>query len=233
VADRTPLLLLHGALGSRAQLAPVAAALESRFAPYAFDFMGHGAAGLTGPLTMERLVEQAADYVRTHGLAPVPIVGYSMGGYVALQLAATQPELVRAVATLGTKLAWDPGVAVQVGARMNEETIAAKVPKLAAALQLEHTGIGWERLCRETRDMLATLGERPLLTRESFAGIAQPVRLMLGDRDDTVTLEETASVYHLLPAGQLEVLPRTGHPLVKVDVERLATSLTAFFGSAN
>lgn len=228
MAERTPLLLLHGALGSRAQLGPLASVLESRFATYALDFMGHGTADLTDPLTMERLVDQAADYVRTHGLAPVAIFGYSMGGYVALQLASSQPELVRAVATLGTKLHWDPGVAVQVGAKMNEETIAQKVPKLAAALQLEHTGIGWERLCRESRDMLATLGERPLLTRESFAGIAQPVRLMVGDRDDTVTLEETAATYALLPQGQLEVLPRTGHPLARVDVERLASSLGSF-----
>ena len=88
MADRTPVVLLHGALGSRSQFAPLASALESRCAPHAFDFLGHGGSTLTGPLTVERLVEQTADYVRTHGLAPVALFGYSLGGYVALQLAA-------------------------------------------------------------------------------------------------------------------------------------------------
>ena len=54
---------------------------------------------------MERLVDQAADYIRTHGLAPAAMFGYSMGGYVALQLAATRPELVRAVAQVHEILA--------------------------------------------------------------------------------------------------------------------------------
>jgi hypothetical protein len=54
---RPRLLLLHGALGSRAQVMRVAGVLESRFDVQAFDFMGHGEAPLTGTLAMERLVE--------------------------------------------------------------------------------------------------------------------------------------------------------------------------------
>jgi len=228
MADRTPVVLLHGALGSRSQFAPLASALESRCAPHAFDFLGHGGSTLTGPLTVERLVEQTADYVRTHGLAPVALFGYSLGGYVALQLAATQPELVRAVATLGTKLEWEPKVAERMVGLMDPAAMAARVPKFAAALQLAHSAMGWERVCAETRDMLTSLGERPLLTRGAYAGIAQPVRLMIGDRDDTLTLEETVAAYGLLPRGELEVLPATGHPIARVDVERLSTSLASF-----
>ena len=227
MAGRTPVLLLHGALGSAAQLAPFAAAMSPWSDAHAIDFIGHGPATLTGPLQMERLVEQVADHVTANGLAPASLFGYSMGGYVALVLAATRPELVRAVATLGTKLEWNPAVAMEITARLDAGTIVQKLPKFAAALQATHTGIGWERLCAETRDMLTSLGERPLLTRELLAGIAQPVRLMLGDRDDTVTLAETAGVYGTLPAGELEVLPGTRHAIDRVDVERLAASLSS------
>ena len=228
-ADKPTLLLLHGALGSAAQLAPLAATLGARFRVQALDFMGHGPASLTGGLTMERLVEQVGDQIRTHGLAPAAIFGYSMGGYVALALAARNPELVRAVATLGTKLEWDLSVGAQVAAKFSAATIAEKLPRFAAALQLVHTGIGWERLCAESSDMLTRLGERPLLSRELLAGIAQPTRLMMGDRDDTMSLEETANAYRLLPAGQLEVLPSTRHGIERVDIERLSSSLTSFF----
>lgn len=230
-AERPPVVLLHGALGSKAQMARLAGALEPRLAPFAFDFLGHGASVLTGPLTMERLVDQLADAVRAHGLGPVRLFGYSMGGYVALQLAATHPELVHSVATLATKLLWTPEVAARLAGMADEQAIAAKLPKFAAALQLEHTGTGWERLCRETREMFTTLGDRPLLADTSLAGVAQPVRLMLGDRDDTVTLAETVNAFAVLPKGELEVLPGTGHPFPRVDVERLAFSLGRFFAS--
>lgn len=230
-AERPAVVLLHGALGSRAQVAPLAAALESRVAPHAFDFLGHGAADLTGPLSMERLVDQLGDYVRAHGLAPARLFGYSMGGYVALALAATQPELVHSVATLGTKLVWTPDVAIGMCERLASGTIAAQLPRFAAALQLAHTGIGWERLCAETCDMLTGLGERPLLADRSLAGIAQPVRLLIGDRDDTVTLAETVNAFAVLPRGELEVLPATRHGIERMDVERISASLAGFFAS--
>jgi pimeloyl-ACP methyl ester carboxylesterase len=228
-SDRTPLVLLHGALGSAAQLAPLAAALAPRFDCHAIDFMGHGASPLTGPLSVERLVEQVAEFVRARGLAPAALFGYSLGGYVALQLAATQPELVRAVATLGTKLEWTPKAAERMNAMADPATMEARVPKFAAALKTAHPATGWERVCAETRDMLTTLGEVPLLTRASYTGIAQPARLIVGDRDDTVTLTETIAAYGAIPNAELEVLPKTGHPIARVDVARLSTSLASFF----
>jgi len=229
-SGRTPLVLLHGALGSRAQLDPLVAALASRFDCHAFDFMGHGESPLTGPLSVERLVDQATAYVESKGIAPAAFFGYSLGGYVALQLAATRPQLVRAVATLGTKLEWYPKVAERMVGLMDPAGMEARVPKFAAALKSAHPATGWERVCAETRDMLTTLGEYPLLTREAYAKIAQPVRLIVGDRDDTVTLTETISAYGAIAKAEFEVLPGTGHAIARVDVERLSASLMSFFG---
>ena len=228
-ATRPRLLLLHGALGSAAQLAPLAAALAPRFECEAIDFIGHGASPLTGPLSVERLVEQVAEHVGRHALVPAAIFGYSLGGYVALQLAATQPSLVRAVATLGTKLEWTPKVAERMAANMDPAGMTERTPKLVAALQAAHTATGWERVCAESREMLATLGEFPLLTRAVYVDMPQRVRFMVGDRDDTVTLTETIAAYGAIPNAELEVLPKTGHAIAKVDVTRLALSLTSFF----
>jgi pimeloyl-ACP methyl ester carboxylesterase len=227
--DRTPLVLLHGALGSRAQMEALASALAPRFECHAIDFVGHGASPLTGPLSVERLVEQVADFVTARALAPAAIFGYSLGGYVALQLAATQPSLVRAVATLGTKLEWTPKVAERMAAQMDPESMEARTPKFAAALKDAHTATGWERVCTETLGMLATLGEIPLLTRAAYMAMPQRVRLIVGDRDDTVGLTESAAAYAAIPEAELEVLPRTGHAIARVDVARLASSLGACF----
>ena len=158
------------------------------------------------------------------------VFGYSMGGYVALYLAATSPDRVRRVATLATKLAWTPETAARECALLDAATIRAKVPKFAAALEARHTAAGWEALLTNTAELLRELGSRPRLTNEVLASIRQPARIAVGDRDGTVTIDECVSAVRQLPQGELEVFPRTPHPFEKVPIERLAYSLSEFFG---
>ncbi|MFN8423214.1 MAG: hypothetical protein U0470_07385 [Anaerolineae bacterium] len=54
------------------------------------------------------------------------------------------------------------------------------------------------------------------------------MRIAVGDRDATVTVEECVAAYRALPAGELEVLARTQHPLERVDVGRLAAAVAVF-----
>ena len=110
-------------------------------------------------------------------------------------------------------------------------TIRARAPRVADALAALHTGMGWEHLLPATSTMLDDLGARPRLTRDVFARITHPVRLGIGDRDTMVTIEETLDAYRALPAGELEVLPATPHPMERVDLDRLSRSLVAFFGA--
>jgi hypothetical protein len=55
---------------------------------------------------------------------------------------------------------------------------------------------------------------------------------MVGDRDVTVTVEETAAVSRLMPNAELAVLPRTPHPLEQVSLDRLVPLLADFFAAA-
>ena len=230
--DRPPVLLLHGALGAAATMAPLAERLTPHFTVHGLDFRGHGASPDPGvPLTMELLAEQVAAYVTAHGLAPARIFGHSLGGYVALQLAEARPALVSRVATLAMKLAWTPEISAQMRRQFDPATIRARAPRVADALAALHTGMGWEHLLPATSTMLDDLGARPRLTRDVFARITHPVRLGIGDRDTMVTIEETLDAYRALPAGELEVLPATPHPMERVDLDRLSRSLVAFFGA--
>jgi pimeloyl-ACP methyl ester carboxylesterase len=154
-----------------------------------------------------------------------------MGGYVALLLATTAPERVAAVATLGTKFHWDPGVAAREAGRLDPTAIRAKVPRFAEALAARHEGAGgWEGVLARTAELLRDLGDRPALGPAELSRVAQPARVMVGDRDATVSVEETAGAFRTLPAGELAVLPRTPHPLEQVDVGRLAAAVADFFG---
>jgi pimeloyl-ACP methyl ester carboxylesterase len=58
--------------------------------------------------------------------------------------------------------------------------------------------------------------------------ISQPTRLMVGDRDTVVTIDETAAAARRLSSGELCVLPGTPHPFEQVDIPLLVTLLTDF-----
>jgi pimeloyl-ACP methyl ester carboxylesterase len=63
---------------------------------------------------------------------------------------------------------------------------------------------------------MTELGAKPLVDEGVFTAIEVPVRLMVGDRDTLVTIDETASAARKVPQGQLAVLPGTPHPIEQV-----------------
>jgi pimeloyl-ACP methyl ester carboxylesterase len=226
---RPTVLLLHGALGAADQVTPLGPHLESKFNVLTLDLPGHGNAPLDGPFTTEHFAAAVTQWLDGDQRGPVDCFGYSMGGYVALEVARRRPELVRAIATLGTKFAWTPEVARRELKFLDPSLIRAKVPYFADVLEQRHTALGWEALLRQTGQMMTALGDVPLLTIETLGHIPQRVRILVGDRDGTVTVEESLSASRALPAGELEVLPRTAHPFEKVSLPRLAQALQDFF----
>lgn len=231
MADTPVLILLHGALGARAQLDPLARALAPHFRVHALEFAGHGSMPARGrSFSMDAFAAEVIEAMDAEGVGAALFFGYSMGGYVALQLAHSHPGRVRGVATLGTKFRWDPATAGREAARLDPEVIRTKVPRFAEALAARHElAGGWERVVAGTAAMLRDLGDRPLLTDEVLARIEAPVHVIVGDRDATVTVEESRSAAESLAAGDLTVLPGTPHPLEQVDLALLVPVLDGFF----
>ncbi|MGA7733750.1 MAG: alpha/beta fold hydrolase [Chloroflexia bacterium] len=228
--DRPNLLLLHGALGTSAQFALLVPLLDERYTIHLLDFEGHGAAPMRArSFRIEHFVENILDHMASASLERVHIFGYSMGGYVACQLAATHPERVISIATLGTKFHWDPETSIRETGFLDPDKIRAKVPHFASALEARHATSGWETVLRATADLLISLGEAGGLRAPNLGLVQCPVRVMVGDRDRTVGVPEAYDVYRALPQGQLEVLPATPHELERVSPERLASSLVSFF----
>jgi pimeloyl-ACP methyl ester carboxylesterase len=91
-----PLLALHGHLGHGDVWAPLAAALPG-WRVVAPDQRGHGRTGDIGDYSRRAYVADAAQLIEALDLAPVVVLGHSLGGVNAYQLAAWRPELVRAV----------------------------------------------------------------------------------------------------------------------------------------
>ena len=225
------LILIHGALGSGAQMIPLATQLGARFETHVLELEGHG--DTPSPHThfsIDQFAEQLRHFIATKSLAPARIFGYSMGGYVALRLASQQPDLIASIATLGTKLDWSAESAARETSRLDPATIRAKVPKFADALERRHAKSGgWEQMLARTADLMRGLGAEPLVDAAGFARITARVRLMVGDRDSVVTVDETVRGARALASGELAVLPGTPHPLEQVHVPLLAALLVDFF----
>ncbi len=227
-----PILLLHGALGSSAQMDPLAAALVAGgHAVHALDFEGHGAAAATGsPFSIERFAGGIIAHFDQMGWEQADVFGYSMGGYAALHAAQIAPHRFGRIATLGTKFAWDPEVAEREVARLDPVVIEAKVPRFAASLAERHGEARWRDLLKETGELMWALGDSPVVTGEVLSRIEHQIRICVGDRDELVTLDESTATYRALPNGELAVLPNTYHPLERASMETLMAALYGYFG---
>ncbi|WP_343691119.1 alpha/beta hydrolase [Chitinophaga sp.] len=207
------MLFLHGAIGASSQLKAIAADIAAHYDIYFFDFPGHGGQPLPNePFSIPFFAESVANYIRSQDLKHVTIFGASMGGYVALYLAATQPGLVDYIITLGSKFHWDPAVAEKETKMLQPATMLAKVPAFAYALEKMHAPNDWKVVVERTAQMMRQLGENAPLQEDYFKNINIPVLLLLGDRDRMVSFEETIQAYKLLPDAGFGVLPHTPHP---------------------
>lgn len=167
------------------------------------------------------------------GIDATAIFGYSMGGYVALSLAAESPELVGAVVTLGTKLAWTPEGAARETSRLDPKVLRAKVPKFADLLERRHAVAGgWELALSRTAALMTTLGAHPAVDDAMLARIACPVRLMVGDRDAVVSIDETVAASRRLARGDIAVVPGTPHPFEQARASLVAALIRDFLDIA-
>src|SRR5438874_13548114 len=91
-----PLILLHGGLGSGEMFGPVLPVLAERQQVIAIDLQGHGrTADIDRPIDVRLMAGDIAALIDHLALASPDLVGYSIGGCVALHTAARYPAKVR------------------------------------------------------------------------------------------------------------------------------------------
>jgi 3-oxoadipate enol-lactonase len=96
--DGEPVLLVHGLGSSTLDWAPQVAALAPHYRVIVFDVRGHGrSAKPRQRYSVALFADDTAALIRALALGPVHVVGISMGGMIAFQLAAVAPDLVRSL----------------------------------------------------------------------------------------------------------------------------------------
>jgi 2-succinyl-6-hydroxy-2,4-cyclohexadiene-1-carboxylate synthase len=217
-------VLLHGFTHTGASWDPVVAALGERYRALAPDIRGHGTAALVEPVTLEAVLED------TGALAPArfTLVGYSMGGRIALHAALALPERVERLVLIGAS----PGIAdpaERQTRRADDEQLAREIerasieafaarwartpvlegqrPEVARAVnadRLRNQPVGLARALRG----LGT-GALPSLW-DRLPEIAVPVALVVGDRDQKFRAIAT-EMMAALPNARVVLVGDAGH----------------------
>lgn len=103
-----PLILLHGGLGSGEMFGPVLPLLAAHHQVVAVDLQGHGrTADIDRPIDIRLMADDIAALIDHLGLDRPDVVGYSLGGGVALHTAAKYPATVRRVVVVSANIRRD------------------------------------------------------------------------------------------------------------------------------
>ncbi|WP_307828658.1 alpha/beta hydrolase [Antrihabitans sp. YC2-6] len=107
-ADGPPVLALHGLTGHGKRWQPLAEGNLAEARVIAPDLRGHGRSTWAPPWNFETIVADLVALLEAEGTGPVVVVGHSFGGAVGVHLAASHPQLVKALVLLDPAIALPP-----------------------------------------------------------------------------------------------------------------------------
>lgn len=217
----TPVLLLHGGLFNiDLQFGEVLPELARTRQVIAVDFQGHGRTGdIDRPLTSAGLASDVVGLLQHLGVPQVDVLGFSVGGGVALYLAVKHPALVRRLVVSSASFHPD-------GDRPeNAEAVGAMTVDMIAGTPMEQDYLTKSPNPDRLQDLLDKLGTFDQgftgWSDDEIAGIEAPTLITVGDCD-MVTLDHAVRFLRLrggdvngdfagVPSSQLAVFPGTTH----------------------
>lgn len=105
--DGDPLILLHGGFGSVEMFGPNIEALAQDRKVIGVDLQAHGGTGPLGrPMSFEAMATDIAELIKSLGYEKADVMGYSLGGAVAMRVAIDHPEVVDRLVTVSTAYAY-------------------------------------------------------------------------------------------------------------------------------
>lgn len=240
-----PLVLLHGGLGTIGMFEQILPGLAKNRQVVAAELQGHGhTADIDRPLSFEWMADDIAALINHLGLKQVDMLGYSLGGGVALQTAIRHPTAIRKLTLVATpckRQGWYPEVLAGMAAvnTASAQAMIGSPPHQAYtsvaprpqdwAVLVEKTG----RLLRQDYDWSADVAALTISTLLVFADA------------DSVRPEHMVEMFQLRGGGKqdagwdgsgmsnarLAVLPGTTHYNI-ISSPLLVSAVTPFLDAA-
>jgi len=234
------LLLIHGIAGSSATWGEVMPWLAERYCVVAPDLLGHGdSAKPRGDYSLGAYASGIRDLLGVLGHERASIVGHSLGGGVAMQLAYQFPErcerlvlvssgglgrevhgLLRAAALPGAE--WVLPLLCAAGVRDTVDSVARFFRRagLRAGPDLEEMWRGFSSLgdagCRQAfvhtlRTIVDHGGQRVSATDRLYLAAYVPTMIIWGERDGVIPVAHGRAAHEAVAGSRLEIFPGAGH----------------------
>lgn len=243
------LLILHGLFGSGRNWGGIGRRLAQNRRVHLVDARNHGGSPWSDSMTYPEMADDLIEYIRFHGLAPVDVIGHSMGGKTAMTAALMRPEMVRRLIAVDIAPvayrggAQEPYTAyIEAMRRLDlahlhrraeaEKALASVIaePSLRAFLvqNLEAEGSGYR--WRINLDAMET--NLPVLT--SFPELESrydgPVTVLAGELSNYVRPRDEATIQKFFPNARIVVVDGAGHWPHADQPERLIMLLNQALG---
>jgi pimeloyl-ACP methyl ester carboxylesterase len=196
-----------------------------------FDNRGVGSTGGKVPHTIAAMAVDATAFIRALGHDQVDLIGFSLGGGVAQEVALTQPELVRRLILTGTGVRGGGGLTKMpliVGGAYAKAALTRVDPRHFLFFNRNPTGkrAATEyiaRLRERTTDRVKPISQQARLAqllaiREAGLGkphdlsrITQPTFVANGDNDVMVSSSQSHTLAERIPNAKLTIYPDSGH----------------------
>jgi pimeloyl-ACP methyl ester carboxylesterase len=196
-----PLVLLHGGLGSGEMFGPVLDLLAQGHQVIAVDLQGHGrTADVDRPIDVSLMADDIAALIDHLGLDRPDLVGYSLGGGVAVFTAAKYPEKVGKLVAASIYLrpdAVDPALRVQQG---QVNAAAAEFMKDTPMYQLYQRVAPRPEDFGRLLDKIGAMMANDYDYTETVASLSVPTMIVAGDADQAPP-SHYAEMFKLLDGG--------------------------------
>lgn len=219
----------HGLLFSCRMFDKQVEALKERYRVIAYDHRGQGRSEIaeTG-YDMETIFEDAAGLIQALNIAPVHFAGLSMGGFVAMRLAARRPELVKSIILMETSADPEPPenipryrllnlvarwfglglVANRVMPILFGKTFLNDANRAAEAAMWKNRLVSNHRL-GITRAVTGVIQRKSVF--DELNKIKCPALILIGDEDVATKPEKSDRIHAAIGHSKLVRLPNAGH----------------------
>ncbi|MFE5318331.1 alpha/beta fold hydrolase [Paenibacillus sp. NPDC056579] len=179
-----PLLLLHGQFATASMFYPILPELTHHRQVVLIEQQGHGhTADIDRPLSFAQMGQDTAELLRQLGITGADVFGYSGGGTVALQLAKSNPQLIRKLALASTVYSMDGYFPYIV-----EGLKHASAEAFPSQMKQEYERVAphpenWPKLIAKGAQMANKSNKEDFLEPAQLQQITLPVLLIIGDND--------------------------------------------------
>ena len=197
-----PLILIHGGLGSSAMFSDIMPQLSKDRHVIAVDLQAHGrTADIDRPLSFESMADDVAALVIHLKIEKVDVMGYSVGGEVALRVAIQHPDIVRRLVVVSATFrrdGWYPEIVAGM-TKMGPESAAAmkQTPMYELYARTAPRPEDWVVLNTKLGDLF----RHDYDWSNEVATIKVPTLLVFGDAD-AVRTSHAVQFFELLGGGK-------------------------------